>query len=63
MTTPEQPDEPPKQSMTLAELFCWLTGKEPTPEEMEGLRETCERINARLNADIPDNPPPPPGPP
>jgi hypothetical protein len=50
MTTPEQqPDEPPKPSLTLAELFCWLTGKEATPEEMKGLRETCERINARLN--------------
>jgi hypothetical protein len=56
MTTPPQPDEPPKQSLTLAELFCWLTGKEPTPEEMEGLRETCERINARLSGDDPKPP-------
>jgi hypothetical protein len=56
MTTPTQPDEPPKPSLTLAELYCWLTGKEPTPEEMESLRETCERINARLSGDDPKPP-------
>jgi hypothetical protein len=37
-------------------LYCWLTGKEPTPDEMESLRETCERINARLSGDDPKPP-------
>jgi hypothetical protein len=53
MATPQQPDEQPKQSMTLAELFRWLTGKEPTPEELDDMRETAERINARLSGDDP----------
>jgi hypothetical protein len=53
MATPERSDEQPKQSMTLAELFRWLTGKEPTPEELDDMRETAERINARLRGDDP----------
>jgi hypothetical protein len=32
MTAPPQPGEPAKPSLTLGELFCWLTGKERTPE-------------------------------
>jgi hypothetical protein len=53
MATPGQPDERPKQSMTLAELFRWLTGNEPTPEELGEMREAAERINARLRGDDP----------
>jgi hypothetical protein len=51
MAAPEQPNEPPQQSLTLAELFHWLTGKEPTAEELNDMREACERINARLSPD------------
>jgi hypothetical protein len=53
MATPGQPDERPQQSMTLAELFRWLTGKEPTAEELAEMREAAERINARLSGDDP----------
>jgi hypothetical protein len=51
MAAAEPPDDPPKQSLTLAELFRWLTGKEPTAEELNDMREASERINVRLRID------------
>jgi hypothetical protein len=54
VAAPEEHDEPPQQSLTLAELFSWLTGKEPTAEELNDMREACERINARLSVEDQD---------
>jgi len=58
MTTPEKPDaDPPKPTLHLmrppftaekmAEMWRHLTGKEPTPENMEEFRRSAERMAAK----------------
>ena len=56
MTPQKPPDDKPSLTLVgrpftaekLAALFKRLTGKDATPDEMAGLRETCAQLNAKI---------------